>query len=32
VPVAPILAHHAWHDTRRTINQHNRTRRTSTSG
>ena len=24
VPVAPILAHHAWHDTRRTIHEHGR--------
>lgn len=22
VPLAPVLGHHAWHDTRRTINQH----------
>ncbi|RYB91488.1 hypothetical protein EUA06_09200 [Nocardioides glacieisoli] len=32
VPVAPILAHHAWHDTRRTIHEHARPHRTSTSG
>ena len=27
VPVAPLLAHHAWHDTRRTIDEHVRSRR-----
>ena len=23
-PIAPLLAHHAWHDTRRTIGEHGR--------